>query len=246
MRRFLFNPNEAADSAVRLCSEESHHITNVLRLEAGTHVELFDGQGNLFLGEIEELGRSVRVRLVSRQEVPRQEGAALWLFQADLKGKKMDLVIQKATELGVERIFPFTCSRSQGRLGDNRRKRKSERWQKLIEGACKQSMRLTLMRCEKEASMTEALRTVALSQSSGPKLLFWEGERAFTLSDVDWTQPFDQASIMLGPEGGFSEQEIVSAHDLGWQSVSLGNQLLRAETATIAAISIVQHHLGKI
>jgi 16S rRNA (uracil1498-N3)-methyltransferase len=246
MRRFLFNPNEVADSAVRLCSEESHHITNVLRLSAGTQVELFDGQGNLFLGEIEELGKNVRIRLVSRQETIPQEGAALWLFQADLKGKKMDLVIQKSTELGVERIFPFTCSRSQGRVGESRRKRKSERWQKLIEGACKQSMRLTLMRCEKEVSMTAALGAAILSQSSGPKLLFWEEEKNFTLSDVDWSQPFDRASIMLGPEGGFSEQEIAAAHDLGWQSVSLGRQVLRAETATIAAISIVQHHLGKM
>ena len=246
MRRFLFNPNEASESVVKLCSEESHHITNVLRLVAGTEVELFDGQGNLFLGEVEALGKNVRVRLVSRQEIPRQEGAALWLFQADLKGKKMDLVIQKATELGVERIFPFTCSRSQGRVGEERRKRKSERWQKLIEGACKQSMRLTLMSCEKETSMTSALGAAELSQSSGPKLLFWEGERDFTLSDVDWAQPFDRVSIMLGPEGGFSEQEIAAAHDLGWQSVSLGNQVLRAETATMAAISIVQHHLGKM
>ncbi len=169
MRRFLFNSSEAEESVVRLCSEESHHITTVLRLSAGTEVELFDGQGNLFLGEIEALGRSVRVRLVSRQEVPRQEGAALWLFQADLKGKKMDLVIQKATELGVERFFPFTCSRSQGRVGEDRRKRKSERWQKLIEGACKQSMRLTLMRCEQETSMTSALGPGRSLTSSGPK-----------------------------------------------------------------------------
>ena len=246
MRRFLFKPNEREDSMVRLCSEESHHITNVLRLAAGAEVELFDGKGKLFLGEIEEIGKKVRVRLVSQKEVLSQEGTALWLFQADLKGKKMDLVIQKATELGVERIVPFTCSRSQGRVGKDRRKRKSERWQKLIEGACKQSMRLTLMRCEEEVSMRAALASAALSQSSGPKLLFWEEERDYHLSDIDWEKPIDRAGIMLGPEGGFSDQEIAEARELGWQTVSLGKQVLRAETATIAAISIVQHHLGKI
>jgi len=246
MRRFLFNPNEREDSIVRLCNEESHHITNVLRLAVGAEVELFDGKGKLFLGEIQEIGKKVRVRLASQQEVSPQEGAALWLFQADLKGKKMDLVIQKATELGVERIFPFTCSRSQGRVGKDRRKRKYERWQKLIEGACKQSMRLTLMRCEQELSMSAALGSAALSQSSGPKLLFWEEERDFHLSDIDWRQPFDRACIMLGPEGGFSDQEVVEARALGWQTVSLGKQVLRAETAAIAAISIVQYQLGKI
>lgn len=246
MRRFLFNYKEIEGSIVRLCSEESHHITNVLRLAAGAEVELFDGKGKLFLGEIEEIGKRVRVRLVSPKEVISQEGAALWLFQADLKGKKMDLVIQKSTELGVERFFPFTCSRSQGRVGKDRRQRKSKRWQKLIEGACKQSMRLTLMRCEEEMSMSAALGSAALSQSSGPKLLFWEEERDYHLSDIDWGKPFDRACIMLGPEGGFSDQEIVEAHELGWQTVSLGRQVLRAETATIAAISIVQHNLAKM
>ncbi len=102
------------------------------------------------------------------------------------------------------------------------------------------------MRCEKETSMASALGAGPLPPSSGPKLLFWEGEREFTLSDVGWGQSFDQVSIMLGPEGGFSEQEIAAARDQGWQSVSLGRQVLRAETATIAAISIVQHRLGQM
>jgi len=94
--------------------------------------------------------------------------------------------------------------------------------------------------------MRAALASAALSQSSGPKLLFWEEERDYHLSDIDWEKPIDRAGIMLGPEGGFSDQEIAEARELGWQTVSLGKQVLRAETATIAAISIVQHHLGKI
>ncbi len=246
MRRFLFDPAEVRGSVVTLCREESHHITHVLRLAAGTGVELFDGCGNLFSAEIEEAGRRVTVRLLSRQQSSSPRGPALWLFQADLKGKKMDLVMQKSTELGVDGIVPFVSSRSQGRSGEDRRKRKTERWQKLIEGACKQSMRLTLMKCEEEMSMTAALGAAILSPMVGPKLLFWEGERDFSLSDVDWGQSFDTVCIMLGPEGGFSQQEILEAQQQGWQTVSLGKQVLRAETATIAAISIVQHHLGNM
>jgi len=246
MRRFLFNPDEVSDSRVTLCPEESHHVARVLRLKAGTQIELFDGKGHLFLAEIERIDKSVRVRLVSRQRVVGAQGVGLWLFQADLKGKKMDLVVQKSTELGVQRFFPFTCSRSQGRVGGERRKRKSERWQKLIEGACKQSMRLTLMTCEKEQSMAELLRTHARSGSPGTRLLFWEGEADFSLSHVDWQEPGDSVCLMLGPEGGFSEREIGAAREYGWQTVSLGAQVLRAETATIAALSIVQHQLGNI
>ena len=94
--------------------------------------------------------------------------------------------------------------------------------------------------------MTAALGAAILSPMVGPKLLFWEGERDFSLSDVDWGQSFDTVCIMLGPEGGFSQQEILEAQQQGWQTVSLGKQVLRAETATIAAISIVQHHLGNM
>ena len=107
-------------------------------------------------------------------------------------------------------------------------------------------MRLDLMSCEDELTMADVLSVADLSESSGPRILFWEQEDEFTLSDIDWKQQFDSASIMLGPEGGFSEQEIGAARDLGWQTVSLGSQVLRAETATIAAISIVQHCLGKM
>ena len=246
MRRFLFDPAEVRGSVVTLCREESHHITHVLRLAAGTGVELFDGCGNLFSAEIEEAGRRVTVRLLSRQQSSSPRGPALWLFQADLKGKKMDLVMQKSTELGVDGIVPFVSSRSQGRSGEDRRKRKTERWQKLIEGACKQSMRLTLMKCEEEMTMTAALGTAVPAEKTGQRLLFWEGERDYCLSNVDWGQIFDPVCIMLGPEGGFSDQEILEAQQQGWQTVSLGKQLLRAETATIAAISIVQHHLGRM
>ena len=102
------------------------------------------------------------------------------------------------------------------------------------------------MSCAEESSYSEVLHESDPHTLSGPKLLFWEEEQNFSLFDVDWGQPFDGAHLMLGPEGGFSPEEISEARDKGWQTVSLGQQTLRAETATIAAISIVQHYLGKI
>jgi len=246
MRRFLFNPDDEVESVVLLSGEESHHIARVLRLAVGTEIELFDGQGNLFAGEILETGRNVKVRLTARQQAHCPVGKLLWLYQADLKGKKMDFIIQKSTELGVDKFFPFTCSRSQGRSHEGHRRKKYDRWRKLVEGACKQSMRLTLMSCEEESSFSKLLHASDPDRLSGPKLLFWEEEQNFSLFDVDWEQPCDGARLMLGPEGGFSPEEISEARGQGWQTVSLGQQILRAETATIAAISIVQHHLGRI
>lgn len=246
MRRFLIAPDGETRSPVELSAEESHHITRVLRLAAGDEIELFDGQGHVFRGRIERVGRRVVVLLLSRLETGGQEGAGLYLFQADLKSKKMDLVVQKATELGVDRLFPFTCSRSQGRAGKDRREHRAERWRKLIEEACKQSMRVTLMKCEEESSLPDAINRVTETQFTGLKLLFWEKEPSVRLADIDWTKPYDKVCIMLGPEGGFSEEEVALACDRGWQTITLGSQVLRAETASITAISIVQHYLGRI
>ena len=130
-------------------------------------------------------------------------------------------------------------------MSSARKRRKLERWQKLIEAACKQSMRLSLMDCEEETSMASVLQQDNL-EFSGPRLLFWEGEQQVRLSDIEWHESIEGACVMLGPEGGFSEEEIRMAREAGWQTVRMGEQILRAETATIAALSIVQHRLGKM
>ena len=245
MRRFLISHEDVGKTELRLSTDESHHITTVLKLTEGNEIELFDGRGTLLQGRIEQTGKNVLVRVLSRcrPEVP--NGGPLYLFQADLKAKKMDFIIQKAVELGVERVYPFTSSRSQGRVSSERKKRKLERWQKLIETACKQSLRLTLMECEEEMPMASVLHPDAL-EFSGPRLLFWEGEQQVRLSDIEWDKSREGACVMLGPEGGFSEEEIEMARHAGWQTVSLGEQILRAETATIAVLSIVQFRLGKM
>ena len=102
------------------------------------------------------------------------------------------------------------------------------------------------MSVEEETAFSEILRASDPDTRPGPKLLFWEEEQNFSLLDVDWEQPGDGVHLMLGPEGGFSLEEISEARDRGWRTVSLGQQILRAETATVAAISIVQHYLGRI
>lgn len=243
MNRFFFEPVGDADSTVTLDKEESHHLANVLRLPVGMEIELFDGTGNLYVGRIKTAGKRVSVRLLEKVVCDDGRQTALWVYQGDLKGKKMDVVVQKCTELGVDYFVPFTSGRSQGRLERERWERKHQRWGKIIKSACKQSGRLKFM----EVMETQTLENIsAFDKKTAParKILFWENEPARRLSDFDWPFPEHRICLMLGTEGGFSVQEAKAAQSHGWQVVSLGRHILRAETATIAAVSIVQYLRG--
>ena len=246
MRRFLIDHGDVGKANILLSAEESYHVLRVLKLPTGSEIELFDGKGTLLKAVIEEGGERVLTRILSSHQKVTHESNPLILYQADLKGKKMDFIIQKATELGVKRVCPFISERSQGRLDGNRKRKKAERWQKLIVSACKQSKRLTLMECEQERSLPSLLQKTDEWAGSPLKLLFWEGEAQRTISDIVWPQTQEPVSIMLGPEGGFSQQELGIIREGGWKSVSLGTRILRAETATISAIAIVQHYLGSM
>lgn len=246
MRRFFIDPVVDLDSPVVLDREEAHHCLRVLRLQHGDSVELLDGIGGLYRGSIELLGRQVAIRLQAKIAQEPEPACPVWLFQGDLKGKKMDELVQRCTELGVTRFLPFTSSRSQGRLEQERWARKQQRWRDLVRAACKQSGRLHLMDTERVRPIAERL-----AQERGPatlKLLFWEEERANRLTTVDWPADGRPAAValMMGPEGGFAEEEVELARRHGWTIVSLGSGILRAETATIAAVAIVRHRLGEI
>jgi 16S rRNA (uracil1498-N3)-methyltransferase len=243
MRRFFFKPEERVGEVVVLSEDESHHIRTVLRLQTGAHVELFDGLGHVHLAEIFGFDGKISARIISSRRVEERGGIPLWVGQGLLKGKNMDTVVQKCTELGVSGLAPILSSRCQGRADLPKDRNKNARWHRIIEEACKQ--------CGRAQSM-ELLPTInfrdLITSSSGSevelKILFWEGEQEVHLQDL---LPFSELSlvrILLGPEGGFTEGEVTMAGNAGWRIVSLGRRILRAETATLASVAILQHLLG--
>lgn len=244
MRRFLFDPNLISKGLVKLDYDESHHICKVLRMHVGEKIELIDGRGALFNAEVAEIGRQVVAQVLDQIAVVSDTNTQLTLCQGDLKGKKMDVLVQKCTELGVDCFISFTSSRSQGRVEKERVEKKCMRWRKMVEAACKQSLRLTLM--DIETMSFEDLLNQEYLHESDLKILFWEQEQQVDLLSVDWTRSYKNACIMLGPEGGFSAEEVAHARDKGWLSMSLGKRILRAETAALTAVSIIQHRLGNI
>jgi 16S rRNA (uracil1498-N3)-methyltransferase len=248
MHRFFIDPEDLSDTRALLAGEEAHHLISVLRLTVGTPIQLFDGLGRTYEAEVKKIFKGrVEAAILSVAEEPAAEKAALHLGLALLKGKKMDFIMQKATELGVAGLHPFIATYSNARQMDTKREAKRlERWQKITREACKQSNRPQPPVCYPVKDFPTLLEE-APTADYDLKLIFWEGERVQGLKDVIQV-PDQPCSIMIliGPEGGFSMEEAEQAKATGFQPITLGKRILRAETAAIAAIAILQHLLSNL
>lgn len=241
-RRFYIAPETIKSNTVILDGPEAHHILHVLRLKKGAGIELFDGTGNLYAVEISNTSRdnlSLIIRNATRVLPSKPE---LHLAPALLKGKKLELVLQKAVELGVVGLHPFYSQ-----YGDkpvNKTDSSEDRWQRIILEACKQCGQALLPRLSSPVSWPALLSNTS---SYSRVLLCYEKETTRKISDFLFTPEHDETILMItGPEGGFSEREISSAMEHNCIPVSLGSLTLRAETAAIAAVAIVQHLLGHL
>ncbi len=245
MRRFFFDPSSRDDDRVFLSEEESRHISKVLRLKAGDAIELLDGLGTVYLAAITAVGRQVEAHIKGVASSEADVGKSVWVWQGILKGEKMDTVVQKCTELGVTGMIPFQSSRCQGKLDSAQGRKKHERWQRIGLAACKQCLRLKTIKIDPPVTYSESLE-----KNSGDntilRLLFWEEEKKIHLYDIPEIAKADSVALMLGPEGGFTREEVEQARLVGWRTVSLGDRVLRAETATLSAVSIVQYLAGNL
>lgn len=246
MRRFFFHPDARKGDQVLLSESESRHITRSLRLHVGSQVELLDGSGARYLAEITSLDRLVSARILTTEATIRESAVFLHLNQAMLKRDKMDFVVEKCTELGADSFTPFYSSRCQRHAEEEKTADKRQmRWQRIVESACKQCSRPRPMQIAPATSLTQLCGWE--QDSNSLRLLFWEEEKETTLHDLpDLKSQFHDIHLILGPEGGFSRDEVGLARDSGCRIVSLGPQILRAETATIAAISVVRYLTGSI
>ena len=248
MHRFFIDPEDLTDTRGVLTGEEAHHLTSVLRLKVGAPIQLFDGLGRTYEAEVKKISKGrVEAVILSIAEERVAEKAALHLGLALLKGKKMDFIMQKATELGVAGLHPYIAKFSNARHMDALREAKRlERWQKISREACKQCNR-PQPPAGYPVKDFDTLLEKASTADYDLKLLFWEGERSKGLQGI-FQAPGQPCSVMIliGPEGGFSTEEVEQAKAAGFQPITLGKRILRAETAAIASIAILQHLLGNL
>jgi 16S rRNA (uracil1498-N3)-methyltransferase len=236
--RFLVSPEALAGTSTVLTGEELHHL-RVRRLRVGGRLVLSDGSGHERPGKITALNRDGAViRLMEEPAITAIPAVELALAQAVLKGERLDLVVEKATELGVEELLLFVSERTIVRPRAERR----TRWERVARGAAKQSQRRSLPVLTGPVMFDEVLHRTELV-----RLLFWEGPAAEALATVHAQQPTASRILaVVGPEGGFTPREVAAAVDAGFHTVGLGTRILRAETAAIAAISLCQFLWGDL
>ncbi len=232
MRRFFFDPNQETGDQILITGPEAHHITTVLRIQPGTMVELYNSKGGTVKGEILQISsHKVTIHILSRS-TRHDAGPPLTLIQAMLKGKKMDFLIQKATELGVHTFTPLITRYCEKRVHSARQ---IERWQRIILEACKQCGRPIPMQIEDPITL-EQLQPA----DSSNRIMPWEDENSQPLSPA-LLRGNHPTLLLIGPEGGFHPDEVSLARNQGFCTVSLGPRILRAETAALAATSIIQY-----
>lgn len=221
---------------ILLPSQAGEHLARVLRLERGHPIILFNGNGRDYRAEISQLAkRAVSARVLDDgQAVDRESPLRLILAQGVARGEKMDFVLQKATELGVVHIVPLITGRTEVKLDAERTARRLAHWNAVIAGACEQSGRSTLPTLEEPVRLAQWAST--LDASSGLRLaLDPAGEM------VPGNLPaFATATLVVGPEGGLSEQDLNVLDQADFRGLRLGPRILRTETAGLAAITALQ------
>jgi 16S rRNA (uracil1498-N3)-methyltransferase len=243
--RFYATPEEISSGPVRLSADETYHFVKVLRLRPGDEVNIFDGRGreyNCRLLAIKDGSAQLEIteEVSGRVESPLR----LTLAQALAKGEKFDLIVQKATELGVSRIVPLATDHTDVKLKEDRRANRLERWRRISLEALKQCGRRRLV--EITAPMTVAELLAGLATGKGPVLQFSERGGAGVGDALKGTAIGSPVTVMIGPEGGWSDAELDLLRAHGAKAVTLGPRTLRTETAAIVAVALIQHALGDL
>lgn len=247
-RRRFYAPPEAFDfrtKQVSLAVDEARHLREVLRLKPGDQVTIFDGSGNEYAATIERALRdSALLRLGERVEPSSVESPLrLTLAVALLKGDKFDLVVQKATELGVAEIVPVMTRFADVRLHNSAdASKRVTRWQRISLEAAKQSGRAALPVINAPIDFS----ALVSNEVDSPLRVLFAERNGDSLSALPATIPSQTVTILVGSEGGWSDEEIESARGRGWQIVTLGGRVLRAETAAIAATALMQNRYGDL
>ncbi|MCL2457256.1 MAG: 16S rRNA (uracil(1498)-N(3))-methyltransferase [Desulfobulbus sp.] len=239
MRRFFLPPHALAGNRLVLTGPEAHHLAAVLRLNPGQTVELFDGQGKVHTALLLAVDRDrVMAEITATRHEQPTFASPLTLVQCLLKGKKMDFLVQKATELGVHTLAPLV-SRYCENHGD--REHQHQRWRRIMLEACKQCRRATPMRILPVMPMNRFDITAYVH-----RLVAWEEERMAPLPAAALAGRPGPICLVLGPEGGLHADEVAALRQQQCATFSLGPQILRGETAALAAIAIIQYLTGSL
>ena len=244
MAKFFVNPEDVCDDKIHIKGSDVNHIKNVLRLPVGKEITISDRQGHEYECIIETISvETVTAQIKSIKENDTEPIVDTVLFQSLIKGEKMEFVIQKSVEIGVTKIVPLITSRCVVKLESEKKlNSKVDRWQKIAESAAKQSRRGIIPQVCMPMTMKEAIRFAKdeLQVSCIP----YELEHACHIKSFLQPLKADSIGIFIGPEGGFTEEEVQLADTNGVKAITLGKRILRSETAGLVTLANIMYEMG--
>ena len=243
MHHFFVTPEQVKEETIIIDGSDVNHIKNVLRMKIGEELEISDGNNKKYLCEIasmtaDEVCAMIKQELIVDTELP----SKIYLFQGLPKSDKMELIVQKAVELGVYEIIPVATKRAVVKLDDKKASKKIERWQAIAESGAKQSGRNVIPEVKKVMAFKDA---VQYAKSLDVLLVPYELAEGMseTKALISAIRPGQSVGFFIGPEGGFETSEVEYAVENGAKAITLGKRILRTETAGLTTLSILMYHL---
>ena len=243
MHRFYVPPSDISSDTIRIRGPERHHLLNVLRLKPSDDVHIFDGEGTSYIARLRDTESFPAIASIQAHQFHPPIPPHITLFQAIPKSDKMDLIVQKTTEIGVDEIVPMVCQRSiPKRRGDAQQKRQ-DRWERIGIEASKQCGRPRFPKLLAPRTIGECLEQ---AKNCDLSMLLWENEVEREIKSV-LRDHYEVKSVglIIGPEGGFSDVEVKAAINNGCIPVTFGVNTLRTETAAIVAVAIAVYELRR-
>ena len=246
MHRFFVEEPAMGANSITITGGDVNHIKNVLRMSVGDKICVINGQNNKeYYCEITALGSdTVDTRICEIRESDQELANEIVLFQGLPKSDKMELIIQKAVELGVHTIVPVSTDRTVVKLDAKKEANKRKRWMSISESAAKQSGRLRIPEVTQVVSFREALE---MAGKMDVRLIPYELAEGMekTREIMSGIQPGQSVAVFIGPEGGFESSEIEKAREIGVQSITLGKRILRTETAGLVTLAMLVYNLER-
>ena len=243
MQHFFVIPEQVGETEIYVTGQDVNHMKNVLRMKIGEQVEISDGNNKKYLCEVSAYEEEQAVlRILEIREADTELKSRLYLFQGLPKNDKMELIVQKAVELGAYEVIPVSMKRCVVKLDAKKAAKEVERWNSISESAAKQAGRSIIPKVSDVVSYREALeRAEQLDVVLVPYEL--EEGMAETKKLLHQIQPGQSVGIFIGPEGGFEREEVEQAIEAGAHPVTLGRRILRTETAGFTMLSILMFEL---
>lgn len=243
MQHFFVTPDQVKEDHIYIEGSDVNHMKNVLRMRAGEEVMVSDGNNRKYLCAVEGYEPDLAVLKVQEKGVVDTElPSQIYLFQGLPKQDKMELIVQKAVELGVYQVIPVATKRSVVKLDAKKAEKKTERWQQIAQSAAKQAGRGYIPEVHSVMTYKEAME---YARKLDVVLIPYELAEGMeeTKKMIRQIQPGQSVGIFIGPEGGFEIEEVEEAINAGAKAITLGKRILRTETAGLTTLSVLMFHL---